>query len=297
MAENIFYNLENALLYPSRRSVDIMFREYKDALYDSSQYDFKEIYPKVFIYRNLFTNPDKITKILQDAVTDPDSSYFFKDWAQWGGIDSPTIFGQYVLSLGEGFDKGINTLAEHNKAVEELEVVAEVIKSFFAATNHYMKYWNIEPSDDWNHTPPSFCRYIPTDAIPDNKLFMQFHTDYQIQLAEEPGDKFVITTTMYFNDDYRGGEIVFKVKDDLFSYKPEAGDLLVFPSGHPSILMEGEDPIMHAVNPVPVGDPDRYIVRMFHRVYSDGDNVQEMIAKNILQGAKFERDEGDTDDK
>lgn len=297
MKEKVIYRLENAFLNPSKRSIDAMFAEYRNVLYDEAEYTFEEIYPKVFIYRNLFTDPIKISEVMKAAAENPDSSYFLKDWAQWGGYDSSTIFGQYVLSLGEGFDKGINTIEEHKKATEELQVVTEVIKSFFAATNHYMKYWNIKKSDEWRHTPPSFCRYIPTENIPENNLFMQFHTDYQIKMAAEPGDKFVITTTMYFNDDYRGGEIVFKVKDDVFAYKPRAGDLLVFPSGHPSILMEGEDPIMHAVNPVPVGDPDRYIVRMFHQVYSDGDNVKEIIAKNILGGSAYNGNKGENNDQ
>lgn len=287
MKQKPIYRFENALLYPSKHSVGAMFDQYQNTIYNNEVYEFEEIFPKVFIYKNLFSNPEQITSILKEAAADPEKSYYFKDWAQWGGIDSSTIFGQYVLDLGEGFDKGLTTVEDYNKAIEELAVIAETVKSFFAATNHYMKYWGIEKSPEWRHTPPSFCRYIPTDKIPENNLFMQFHTDYQIKMAAEPGDKFVITTTMYFNDDYRGGEIVFKVKDNMFSYKPKAGDLLVFPSGHPAILMEGEDPIMHAVNPVPVGDPDRYIVRMFHQVYSDGDDVKEIIAKNIKDGQKF----------
>lgn len=287
------YSFENALIYPDQRTTDKLFAQYRDIIYPDESYSFEEIYPKVFIYRNIFSNPNKIREILDKAAKDPDKSFFFKDWAQWGGYDSPTIFGQYVLSLGEGFKKETITTEDRQTISEELFVMVEVIKSFFATTNHYMKYWNIQKSDDWRHTPPSFCRYIPTDAIPENNLFMQFHTDYQIKLAAEPGDKFVITTTMYFNDDYRGGEILFKVKDDIFAYKPQAGDLLVFPSGHPAILMAGEDPIMHAVNPVPVGDPDRYIVRMFHQVYSEGDNVEEIIASNILQGAKYGGNTGD----
>jgi hypothetical protein len=264
-----------------------LFELYKNFMYPEELYQYEEIFPKVLIYKNMFDDPTKIVEVLKRATDKPEDSYYFKDWQLWGG-NGNVVFGQYISLLGAGFDKPIETAADVYKIQEELFVVIQAVKAFFAATNHFIKKYDIKKTNNWTHTPPNFCQYIPTDEL-HNELFMQFHTDYVIEQASEPGDKFAITTTMYFNDDYRGGEILFKLKGEIFSYKPKAGDLLVFPSGHPSILMEGENPIMHAVNPVPVGDPDRYIVRMFHQIQSDGDDVKAIIKDNIEKGSKNEK--------
>lgn len=106
---------------------------------------------------------------------------------------------------------------------------------------------------------------------------MSFHTDYMVDRSHEEGHKFAITTTMYINDDYEHGAIVFRINGKTFSYKPKAGDVLVFPSGHPLLLMEGETPLMHAVEAIPYGGPDRYMVRMFHQIYSKGENLVEIL--------------------
>lgn len=266
------------------RTVDLYYNTYKDTIYEEDKYDYEEIYPKVLVYKNIFEDIDRLREVMKNSSLDPESSMFLRDWVQWGGIDTSTVFGTYVEMIGKDFPKEKLEDPEQKALAEsELESIRDVIQSFFAVTNHFMQKFNITKSEEWRHTPPSFCRYIPTEDVP-NGLFMQFHTDYQIERASEPGDKFVITTTMYINDDYEGGEIVFKIKDSQFIYKPKAGDILVFPSGHPAVLMEGEDPIMHAVNPVPTTSPDRYMIRMFHQVYSEGDDVEAIIADNIING-------------
>lgn len=278
--------MDNYKLTP--RSVDMFFHDFRETIYPEDQYEYEEIYPKVLVYKNVFKDVKKIEEVMKRSSLNPEDSAFLKDWVQWGGIDTSTIFGTYVELIGKGFsNQDVDTPEKEAWAVQEMEAIKEVVKSFFAVTNHFMKKFNIKKSVEWTHTPPSFCRYIPTNKLP-NDLFMQFHTDYQIEQAAEPGNKFVITSTMYINDDYQGGEILFKVNKDKFIYKPEAGDILVFPSGHPAVLMEGEHPIMHAVNPVPLGDPDRYMIRMFHQVYSDGDNVSEIISQNIIRGQEEE---------
>lgn len=280
----MLHNFEKSLIRPSKGTAHELIQEYKNK---SFNYDieFEEIRPKVFVYKNIFSNPREIIDLLELSVKDPQKSIMFRDWIKWGGQrKGDTVYGQYVAELGKGLEKEELTFDEFKRTQAELSVVVEVIKNFFIATDHYINYWNLEGRENWIQYPPSFCRYIAPSEVPKSNLFMNYHTDYEIQKASEPGDKHVITTTMYLNDNYEGGELLFKEGNEKFSYKPKEGDLIVFPSGHPSVLMEGEEPIMHGVSPVPPGDKDRYIVRMFHQIYSDGDDVKNIIKKKILDG-------------
>jgi hypothetical protein len=69
---------------------------------------------------------------------------------------------------------------------------------------------------------------------------------------------------MYLNDDYEGGEISFKVfkEDGTYSkieYKPQQGDVMVFPSG---------EPFFHGVKTVQSNN--KYFLRTFWWYNFDG---------------------------
>jgi hypothetical protein len=266
------------LEYPDKKIIKKLFKEYVDFILEDFEYEYEEIFPKVFIYKNCFSNIDKFYGILKKASTNPNSSFFFKDWTQWGGQTEGVLpFGEYINIIGNFFKEPANE-NERNTALEEQEFLLEIVRAFFITTNHFMKKMGIEKAPQWHYTNPSFCKYIPLDT--GQNTSMCFHTDYIVDRASEPGEKFTVTSTMYINDEYEKGEIVFRDKDNEFIYKPKAGDVLVFPSGHPSVLMDGEEPIMHSVEPIPPNGPDRYMIRMFHYVYSEGDDVKEILESN-----------------
>jgi hypothetical protein len=52
-------------------------------------------------------------------------------------------------------------------------------------------------------------------------------------------------------------------------YKPEAGDFLVFPSGHPEVLKNGDSVYLHGV--MPAYGANKYLSRMYWMKYSIGD--------------------------
>ena len=56
--------------------------------------------------------------------------------------------------------------------------------------------------------------------------------------------------------------------DKLVKYKPEAGDLLVFPSGHPKYLTEDDTPYLHRV--MPSYHKHKFLSRMYWQKYEKG---------------------------
>jgi predicted 2-oxoglutarate/Fe(II)-dependent dioxygenase YbiX len=90
-------------------------------------------------------------------------------------------------------------------------------------------------------------------------MTMQYHTDYIIGEKDMPGPKFFLTTTMYINDDYDGGDVEFFVDDKYYPYKPEAGDILIFPS---------TEPYYHGVKTIKNGN--KFFIRNFIQYYYEG---------------------------
>ena len=131
----------------------------------------------------------------------------------------------------------------------------------------FINSWDIE-DNNWIKSGISFLKYDPTEKIQD-KLYkekpfaMEYHTDTHEFDLESPGNKFIITVTMYLNDDYEGGEISFldEVNNKIINYKPEKGDITIFPSG---------SPYYHGVTKI--FKNERYLLRMFWFWNYEGSN-------------------------
>lgn len=61
---------------------------------------------------------------------------------------------------------------------------------------------------------------------------LDYHSDFT---GEPEYDKYSITMNCYLNNEYEGGEIVFRIdgKTELVPYRLSAGDMLFFPSAPP----------------------------------------------------------------
>lgn len=233
-----------------------------------------ELYPKIFVYKNLFKDILKTLEILKDESEDA----IFSPWTQWsqfGEYINP-IFKDYWHTMSIEQMKEIETKTEKEEA--QKLVVLEVFANFHLATQDYILRNNIEFDKDkilvnhegesfnlWTTNGPSIARYR-TDL--DEPLAMTYHSDYVREPIVSPGYKFGITALTYFNDDYEGGEIDFIVDGEAYMYKPEAGDLLIFPSGHPEILTKEDQVYLHGV--MPVTKEKKYICRMYWMKYDLG---------------------------
>jgi Rps23 Pro-64 3,4-dihydroxylase Tpa1-like proline 4-hydroxylase len=77
-------------------------------------------------------------------------------------------------------------------------------------------------------------------ALYEKGAFMSVHRDVE-------NDSEIISTVMYLNDDYTGGELSFPEIDGGYTYTPEKYELIHFPT-----------PYLHGVSPVKSGK--RYII-------------------------------------
>ena len=237
-----------------------------------------EIYPNILVYKNMFKDISKSYKVLTDSLIETEDK-IFSPWTQW------SIFGEYlnpivpIFSMSDKFGnlKNIETTTQVQE--DQKNFAMEVMENFHLVTEHYIKKYNIdvdlsetsinENGDRikvWQWTGGTIGKYHVSNET--EKHGMRYHSDYMREQADAPGYKFIITCTIYFNDDYEGGEIDFVMGDKLVKYKPEAGDLLVFPSGHPDYLTEDGMPYLHGV--MPSYNKNKFLSRMYWQKYQQG---------------------------
>ena len=122
--------------------------------------------------------------------------------------------------------------------VSNNKYVKDLFKVFHESSEQY--FGSVQVSyDNWCWDSVDIAYY--KDGMGVNEAQgMNYHTDFQEERREDPGLKFGTTCLFYLNDDYdEGGINLIELSDDKETlinhifYKPEAGDLIMFPSGHP----------------------------------------------------------------
>lgn len=213
-----------------------------------------ELYPNVVVYRGLYKDPQKIVEFHKNN----------SEWNQWFTFGDLT-----TVKVNNHTFPEFPTLEQWSKELVEADPnltteAADILGAFYTATKHYHDTYFSDEIPNWKFSAPAICKY-KTDGGADTNVGMFYHTDFQQERADAPGDKPVMTCTMYLNDDYEGGEICFKVLNEegtdveFFMHKPQEGDVLVFPS---------RAPYYHGVNKTTKGE--KYFVRSFWQYYSEG---------------------------
>ena len=212
---------------------------------DGVNFKYKEIYPLIHVYTGLLPDIDNLMSTARMSHESGNGEYYMSEWKDW------FVFGKYTYANPDsiGCDK---TLEPRFRA--ELDFCNTVEKANVAAMSHYVAFNNV-PLPESVHMPPSnYAMYDPNVVIghyQDEILTMHYHTDFNVGEWFWPGDKFIITATTYFNDDYEGGEIHFYVDGDIIKHRPHAGEIIVFPSGSP--LFPGDKPYFHSVTEISSG--------------------------------------------
>lgn len=241
-----------------------------------------EIYPQIIVYSNVFEDVERMSRIVKESFSDLSEPGLLPKPTQW------SLFGDYITDINLEFDRESTEFilkdepVVYNKTQEDqLYFIKETIKGFYTVNTDYLNRFNLkinndgleknivdkygpEPLAPWRVIGPSICKYNQNAGNAESKA-MKYHSDYIKEPIKTAGFKFVVTTTSYFNDDYEGGELDFAIDNKLIGYKPKAGDLIVFPSGHPEYLTENNNIFLHAVQKCFGGE--KYFSRMYWSKY------------------------------
>lgn len=215
----------------------------------TNNFNIKKIQDTVWVFQEAIKNP-------QDYVEYFDSQDGWKDWYTFGRqLDGPNFVLRFsdFPNLEQWQDEKAKNIGVLDKSLIFENKVNDL---FYATTKAYLEENGVD-IENWAYAGWNIAKYTPNT---ENEYIMVHHTDYQREFSHNPGKKYAITAVFYLNDDYSGGELEFRFLDDKdlsivkedYSYKPSAGDIVVFLSGHPHY---------HAVRPIKEGQ--KYIIRTY----------------------------------
>lgn len=215
----------------------------------------KELFDGVVVYKNIFSNIDSTYNFFKN-ISENKSYYYLNRWETFGtpGVDVQNgVRVQFENDISnDRFDES-----------DEFKFLSEIIYLRQITLNDYIE--DYKGKNIWPKSLRKFDAYHPTwdlcgfnvikhngqkiDLANDDRYWLGFHLD-SINSIETYGRQHVITTMIYLNDDYEGGEIRFLDNKRVISYKPAKGDIVVFLSFYP---------YFHSVT-APFGN-DRFAIR------------------------------------
>jgi len=241
-----------------------------------------EIFPKVLVYKNMFTDIKNTLKVIKESESSDTSEYITK-WGQWGDFGT-------IAKTAENFE-GLNLNTESAK--NQFKILTELFENYNLAAKDYIQRYKNEinwpdfighfnlDSSPWIKARADILKY---DVGTQRSMSLYYHVDQNRWSLSSAGPKFVLTITVYLTDDYEGGEISFlnDETNEILTYKPQAGDIVVFPSFYP---------YHHGVMRVLSGE--KYLFRMFVKWNYEGDKEWNALKEKygIEQMEKMDLDE------
>lgn len=219
-------------------------------------FDSYEIHDYIRVYRKLLPDAKLLHSSLKKIEQLHGGKYIYSDWGKWysfGSSASPRLnLGEHSVTTDSDFDEEFNLFRRLSEATN------------FAISN-YVSTYSVQLPEDSFLTYPSLARY-DNNVSTGNNITMQYHTDFVTGEWYWPGEKFLLTCTTYPNDDYVGGEVEFFIDGEYVTYKPRAGEIVVFPSGSP--IFPGHEPYFHCVKIITEGS--KYLIRNYLKYKFEG---------------------------
>jgi len=207
------------------------------------------------------------------------NKFYIRNWSNWYTFGNKTEIRPYIHSNKETEDD-VNAMVleytpeEAKRWRKEKDVIKQIQKamtktledyeSLYEAKDIFPSYvnnWNINSTTDgtekghWDmRSEHSAADILKHNAETDGDYAISWHTDRRASTESAPGARPIITITIYLNDDYEGGEVSYLREEDnsIITYKPKAGDIVIFPSGKP---------FYHAARKV--SKNNKYLLRQF----------------------------------
>jgi len=199
-------------------------------------YNFKALdNNSIFYFTNCVNAPKKYIEHLEEMDKNLDSYPYIEKWRDWtASNDQSNIYGQqkYIDSRSLSNDQNLNK--------KMLYLINAIKEPLHMCSNRYADAKQLGNITEINYF--AINKYFSGQA-------MGPHLD-----SYGDSNKITFSTLIYLNDNYEGGEISFldEKQSKVINYKPEKGDIIVFPSGAP---------YYHGVFPVKTNE--RYVLRMF----------------------------------
>lgn len=217
-----------------------------DATYN---FNVQKIHDTVWVFKNAIEDPQAVVDYF-------DSKEGWKDWYTFGKQLEGPNFSLNFSNFPTSDEWEAKKDSGNDDFSASLNLEGKINDLFFHATKMYIEENSID-IDNWTYTGWNVAKYVPNL---EQEYVMVHHTDYQREFSYNPGVKFAVTAVFYLNDNYTGGEVAFRFLDDDdvsiikedYIYKPSAGDIVVFLSGHPHY---------HGVKAVTKGE--KYIIRTY----------------------------------
>lgn len=257
--------------------------------YISKDFNKKTIFENVVVYQNVFINIEDIFNFIKDTETYSDKEYVFSPWVDWNANwpGKATFIDKIVdINLDENFSE--KELKEKNVIKNLYDACSLIIEDYLEGNKNNINFgYDIVDLDKidkslFSLSGATFLKYNKPFSREDfnyNSIAMNYHTDSFPEFNDSAENKLLITITIYFNDNYSGGQISFynEKNGSVYNYKPKAGDITVFPSSRP---------FYHGV--MPFDGDDRYLCRIFFQYYYDG-SKEWNERKNILGEEELDR--------
>lgn len=253
--------------------------------------DFEEIYPSIVVYKNAVSDIDSLLEKIKYSENKSNGKFILEEWSQW------FVFGTYTNPLPglapDDAEEIYNKNSDNLLVALEKEIYDTISLATKTCVEHYIKLKKVKIPDNHRITSPNIAKYIRTEWLDDNRdsswgsLVMHFHTDYEVGKWFLKCRQFLITANLYINDDYEGGEIIFYHNDSLIEYKPQKGDLIVFPSGSPLYPDHpNRNPYFHGVGLVFGGE--KYFTRSYIEYETEYQDFYYELKNKFKDKEKFE---------
>lgn len=217
----------------------------------------------VIVYREAIPHYETLLNILED-------SNLWEKWYDVGQqipIAATHGFSFKEFPSKEDFESKIGLWQDVDFFQKNPEMIktlfwSELEKVFYDVTKDYLDTFPVLDVPSWDRGGVNVLRYdakesdeVTKEAAGTVNYALPFHTDFHYPEEYKPGLKPTLTVTMYVNDNYEGGDIEYRVfeKDNSkilidgekmidrdtnevvpgFNYKPQAGDIIIFPSRRP----------------------------------------------------------------